>query len=539
MKLTKLFIALLLVSSPLFAVKTNNNIDFGNILTNSNISKEIKIEAESHQVQIINIKYVGSKAFNVPEIEKSTLISPNSSFSFNISANHNQNTTEKGVIYIHVKENFNEFDIAISLVANFQFQGDYYSGSANLYGKQLIDWLKTKTYTTTSLTYKEARVEMWGAIDNVNGEVECVYTGKKVVTDGIPDVNTTKFNTEHTWPQAYGAENEPQKSDIFHIYPSYEIANSKRANLPFDFVANTPSYSDGGSKLGNNKYGTLVFEPRDAHKGNVARSIFYFFVRYNNSLQGQTFLNKQHEEALRQFMLIDPVDDAERKRCDEIEKLQKNRNPFIDHPEFVNRIFSFAENPDFPDSIKTENSFDFVQFFNDKDAELNHEIFVYNYGSKEAEITSITLEGTDKDFFAIPNFVSMPKIPAFSSFSIPISITKSTDQDKTAALKVNTSDNKIYTYNLKVLGTLNSIKDDIDSKITITPNPMKEKSIISISDPNIKNIKVFNPLGQLILELTPDKSLELNKTILSAYGNVFYLNFNSEMQSTTKMLIIE
>ena len=45
-------------------------------------------------------------------------------------------------------------------------------------------------------------------------------------------------------------------------------------------------------------------------------------------------LLKWHEE--------DPVDQIERRRNDTIAKFQGNRNPFIDHPEYVSIIFGGA-----------------------------------------------------------------------------------------------------------------------------------------------------------------------------------------------------
>src|SRR5690606_34771099 len=68
-----------------------------------------------------------------------------------------------------------------------------------------------------SLGYSEARREMFSTIDNYNGQVECIYTGTKVTTSGIPANGT--MNTEHTWPQSKGAKAEPKKSDLHHLFP--------------------------------------------------------------------------------------------------------------------------------------------------------------------------------------------------------------------------------------------------------------------------------------------------------------------------------
>jgi endonuclease I len=91
----------------------------------------------------------------------------------------------------------------------------------------------------------------------------------------------------------------------------------------------------GGSALGKNFLNRTAFEVREAHRGNVARALFYFAVRYD------LHIDAAQEETLRLWHVEDTVDDAELKRNDAVEALQHNRNPFIDHPEFVEKIADF------------------------------------------------------------------------------------------------------------------------------------------------------------------------------------------------------
>lgn len=185
----------------------------------------------------------------------------------------------------------------------------------------------------TSLGYNNARQKMFASLDNVNGYVECVYTGRKTKTSGIPSNND--MNCEHTWPKSLGAKSEPAKSDLHHLYPTDSVTNSRRSSYLFDYVVNPKWTSQGGSVLGTNKYNETTFQPRACHRGNVARSIFYFAVRYQLSIPA-------HEEAtLREWNHTDPVDAAELERTTQISKLQKTRNPFVDHPEFIDQISDF------------------------------------------------------------------------------------------------------------------------------------------------------------------------------------------------------
>lgn len=174
--------------------------------------------------------------------------------------------------------------------------------------------------------------------------VEDVYC-KKIITRGIgpkmvPD--STVANVEHTWPQSHFTHsfpNEVQKSDLHHLFPTDSRANSTRGNFDFaDVTANMnlgadcPASKSGPSVIaGGNNY----FEPPTDHKGNVARAIFYFSIRYKISIPAN------EEQYLRRWNEIDPVDQAEMDRNNQIEKIQGNRNPFIDYPQLANDISKF------------------------------------------------------------------------------------------------------------------------------------------------------------------------------------------------------
>ena len=79
----------------------------------------------------------------------------------------------------------------------------------------------------------------------------------------------------------------------------------------------------------------MFFEPMDVHKGNVARSILYFSIRYKMPI------DNLQETFLKFWNLLDPVDAAEKARHEGIAKVQGNRNPFIDRPELALEIADF------------------------------------------------------------------------------------------------------------------------------------------------------------------------------------------------------
>lgn len=233
---------------------------------------------------------------------------------------------------------------ALPLSASGDYPGTWWDSTFNLWGSGLKTQLNSLVSGHTSISYDAARLEMFSHLDNVNGWVECVYTGLDVQTTGIPD--NSVMNTEHTWPQSYGAEGVA-RSDLFHLYPTDSGINSSRGNLPFgDVVSSSPGYPIGGSDRGTNAAGTTVFEPRDLHKGDCARSVMYFALRYGNL---SNFLGLAGQESvLRSWHLSDPVSTKEINRNNDIEDIQHNRNPFIDQPGLLLRLNSLVGSADLP-----------------------------------------------------------------------------------------------------------------------------------------------------------------------------------------------
>lgn len=183
----------------------------------------------------------------------------------------------------------------------------------------------------TCTAYDRARDFMFLVLDNRQGYAECVYTGTRVTINGaVPNSNI--MNTEHTWPQSQGASAVPEKCDLHHLYPTDSAANGQRGSLPFADVVSGVGWSQGGSERGNDSGGRQVFEPRAAHKGNVARSMLYMHTHYGLALgQGDLAVYKA-------WHLQDPVDQAELQRSLVIGAEQGAPNPFVVCPDLVSRM---------------------------------------------------------------------------------------------------------------------------------------------------------------------------------------------------------
>jgi hypothetical protein len=142
-------------------------------------------------------------------------------------------------------------------------------------------------------------------------------------------------------------------SDLWIIYPTDSKVNSERGNYPYGQVGTATWTSLNGTKLGNcvsAGYSGTCFEPIDGYKGDLARSQFYVATRYFNedaSWPGGASTDKSQllawaADQYRAWSSADPVSWKERVRNAAIAEYQHNRNPFVDHPEFVSAIWDSA-----------------------------------------------------------------------------------------------------------------------------------------------------------------------------------------------------
>lgn len=198
-------------------------------------------------------------------------------------------------------------------------------------------------YRHTPLGYRRARQVMYSRLDAVDtdddAERDGIFTvyAQRVMPIGpgeFPDGNYV--NCEHLWPQSRGARQEPAKSDLYHLRSSVSRINATRANLPFGSAeVNLLAVGESGWEHGHEIDGDEVFEPPPPVRGDIARAMFYFAVRYGHAI------DDDEEQDLRRWHVADPVDPDERARAAAIAEAQGNRNPFIERPDLVDRIADF------------------------------------------------------------------------------------------------------------------------------------------------------------------------------------------------------
>lgn len=237
-----------------------------------------------------------------------------------------------------------------------QYTGSYYNGiNANATGTSLRSQVAElitdthKTYTTYSGLANAFKVA--DADPNKSGNIIWFYSGTSMSFSSFGG-SVGDTNREHVWPKdggkAFSAESGPG-SDAHHLRPTETNLNSIRGDKSFDEVPQTSSniVSQNGSKsYGNLCYSSgSFFYPGVGYRGATARILFYMQTRWGGA-NNLTFVDSAGScktigkiSTLMKWHLQEPPTDEEIRRNEAVFKLQGNRNPFIDHPEYAAQIY--------------------------------------------------------------------------------------------------------------------------------------------------------------------------------------------------------
>lgn len=260
---------------------------------------------------------------------------------------------------------------------------EYYDGTQALKGDMLkaklhsiIDGQKPLKYTQSKNTdwYDGIKIDVWEALvytDSAcpDNEPKCGFVTLLYLNDvrHIDQANRGKskndaWDREHVWPKSRGfkKQNQDGYTDLHHLRPADRNINSAHSNYGFG-MGGRPIYDKllDGSRIESGAFldkSNQSFEPTDRAKGQIARMVFYMATRYetgdNTSPENMPDLviNKSNKKQSGKPSIGDlctlvawnktlPVTDFEKRRNDRVEELQGNRNPFIDHPEFVDAIW--------------------------------------------------------------------------------------------------------------------------------------------------------------------------------------------------------
>lgn len=275
----------------------------------------------------------------------------------------------------------------------------YYDDANGLTGEALKNTLNDIITNHTEFPYTATATDVWDLLrdadedPNNTNNVLLFYSGfswpkdcQDTNTDLLPDVcfvdgdreaDYTEWNREHIWSKSHGDfDEDPDMSssyslgahtDAHHLVAAERAMNSTKNNRFFDDCHDGIDDTDVEDRgFGNYTCGEWFFEPRDEVKGDVARMLFYMAVRYEGeegdfvdlelavdlkALAPELHLKDNHLPyygnlaTLLRWHIEDPVDEWEVERNEAIYQFQGNRNPFIDHPEWVTLIWGAADNP--------------------------------------------------------------------------------------------------------------------------------------------------------------------------------------------------
>lgn len=251
---------------------------------------------------------------------------------------------------------FAPLDIASATSAEATTSADYYASVESL--------------STNGASFRSSLAKLIGPSSN-GGTHKSQPTYNNLInvfpdTDANPDnksqmlwfytgtVAKSGTNREHVWPKdggdAFPAESETG-SDAHHLRPTDQQLNSTRGSLSFGEVAQTAG--NIVKEYGSTTYDNLCYKsspyfyPGVGYRGATARILMYVQTRWGDAWNLQFVLGAGHckkigdIETLMKWHLEEPVTAAERLRNDEVQKIQGNRNPFIDHPEYAARIYCY------------------------------------------------------------------------------------------------------------------------------------------------------------------------------------------------------
>ncbi|GAB5417007.1 MAG: endonuclease I family protein [Crocinitomicaceae bacterium] len=294
-----------------------------------------------------------------------------------------------------------------------QIPQGYYDSAVGLTG----DSLKTQLYQIikdhTEFPYTSSATDVWDILkdtdkDTLNANnVILLYSGWSVDADQEYN-NGNGWNREHVWAKSHGDFGTAigPGTDVHALRPCDISVNSARSNRWFAECSTEYIDSDGatGSYSSSSEW---VWKPREEVKGDVARMIFYMATRYEGEngepdLQVIDYIPSNNNSTLPyharlydllQWHLDDPVSDWEVNRNDIIYYgYQNNRNPFIDHPEFVTQIWTSSLSVE-EISIEEANTPELVKVvdLNGKESEIvTNEVLLLIYSDGSVKKVMIT-----------------------------------------------------------------------------------------------------------------------------------------------------
>lgn len=395
-----------------------------------------------------------------------------------------------------------------------QIPNGYYNPANGLTGDELKAALHNIIKDHTTYPYTSSSKDIWDILkesdrDPNNAEnVILIYTGKSVNAAQEYN-NNTGWSREHVWAKSHGfpEEDETPYRDAHHLRPVYQPTNSSRSDKDFD------NGGDPVSSAPECNATSTTWEPRDAVKGDIARMMFYMATRYEGengepdlelvdytgTSSGTPYFGKF--STLIQWNAEDPVDDFESNRNEVVYSYQHNRNPFVDHPEFVNILYNI------PNSTPVIENQEFSIAENSTSGTVVATII-----ARDPDYNSISfsiLSGNTDNAFVVN--ASNGVLTVNNTAALNYDVTTSFD------LVVEVSDGSLTssaTITVNLGNTTGVSPVAIKSDINVYPNPVSEN--LYINTPENYSVEIYSILGEKIIT-TQEKQIDLHQLKSGVY----------------------
>lgn len=395
---------------------------------------------------------------------------------------------------------------AVQLMGQGKYSIGYYSTTENQSEQNLKNALNARlAQGYNQLSYNVARDNMYANIDNISTLVECVYTGRTAMFSTRSGANANSFNTEHTFPQGFFSQALPMRSDIHHLFPTDVSANSTRSNNPFGLVSN-PSWQQGGSKSNGS-----TFEPRDVHKGTCARAMMYFVIRYqdysNHFAPQETTLRNWHKQY--------PPSQRDKTRNIAINAVQGNRNPFVDYPQFEERITNFVSTSVAPNKHSLYRSDDTIRLAQGASGVQHYDYVFYNTGNVDVTLNNFVF--SNSDFNLAAGSPSSYTLAPGESKTIEISFIASNSYQGEAMTFVTDLPGQTNQTVYIESGNNFSIKEAHSLNWRVYPNPAVDLITVDLENTGNFELRLTDLTGRKIKTISNERTLDVSKITSGVY----------------------
>ncbi len=256
-----------------------------------------------------------------------------------------------GTLFGFAQYQIKSLDLSAQVVQAADYYAPLDTSSNGATFRSKLDQLITETHKKkTSYDGLREVFKTSDADPNKSGNIIWFYSGTSVAFNGT----FGSTNREHVWPKdggkAFSATSDAG-SDAHHLRPIEQNLNTTRGSRQFGEVPTIAS--NIVKQAGSTSYENLcyvadnVFYPGEGYRGATARILMYVETRWGDEFHLNFVLGQGKSktigdiETLMKWHYQEPPTAEEMRRNEAVYKIQGNRNPFIDHPEFATKIYCY------------------------------------------------------------------------------------------------------------------------------------------------------------------------------------------------------